>query len=318
MSTLKKKTHYLVTGGAGFIGSNIVAELVERGERVTVFDNFATGKRQNLMPFLSAITLFEGDVRSYHQVREAVEGVDYILHQAALPSVPRSVRDPITSNQVNVDGTLNLLMAARDAKVKRFVFASSSSVYGDSPTLPKMEDMPTNPLSPYAISKLAGEEYGRVFTQIYGFEVVALRYFNVFGPRQDPTSQYSAVIPRFITALKAGDSPVIYGDGQQSRDFTFVSNNVEANLLACQAKNVAGQAFNIACGERFSLLDLLRELQVILGTKIQPRFEATRPGDVLHSQADIRKIKSAMNFKVVTDFRKGLETTVKYFMEDAR
>ncbi|MBU1936583.1 SDR family oxidoreductase [bacterium] len=315
---MKKKTHYLVTGGAGFIGSNIVAELVERGERVTIFDNFATGKRQNLMPFLSAITLFEGDVRSYHQVREAVEGVDYILHQAALPSVPRSVRDPITSNQVNVDGTLNLLMAARDAKVKRFVFASSSSVYGDSPTLPKMEDMPTNPLSPYAISKLAGEEYGRVFTQIYGFEVVALRYFNVFGPRQDPTSQYSAVIPRFITALKAGDSPVIYGDGQQSRDFTFVSNNVEANLLACQAKNVAGQAFNIACGERFSLLDLLRELQAILGTKIQPRFEATRPGDVLHSQADIRKIKSAMNFKVVTDFRKGLETTVKYFMEDAR
>ena len=230
-----------------------------------------------------------------------------------MPSVPRSVRDPIISNQVNVDGTLNLLTAARDAKVKRFVYASSSSVYGDNPTLPKVEDMPTNPLSPYAISKLAGEEYGRVFKQIYGLEVVALRYFNVFGPRQDPTSQYSAVIPRFVMALKAGESPVIYGDGQQSRDFTFVSNNVEANLLACHTKDVAGQVFNIACGERFSLLDLLRELQAILGTNIQPKFEAARPGDVLHSQADITKIKTAMDFKVVTDFRKGLEETVKFF-----
>ncbi len=313
MRTLKKKAHYLVTGGAGFIGSNIVARLVERGDRVTVFDNFATGKRDNLTPFLSEITLYEGDVRSYHHVREAVEGVDYILHQAALPSVPRSVRDPITSNQVNVDGTLNFLIAAKNAKVKRFVFASSSSVYGDSPTLPKIEDMPTNPLSPYAISKLAGEEYGRVFTQIYGFEVVALRYFNVFGPHQDPMSQYSAVIPRFIMALKAGDSPVIYGDGQQSRDFTFVSNNVEANLLACHTKDVAGQVFNVACGDRFSLLDLLRELQVILGTNIQPNFEAARPGDVLHSQAEISKIKTAMNFEVVTNFREGLEETVKYF-----
>jgi len=313
LRTLKKKAHYLVTGGAGFIGSNIVAELVKRGDRVTVFDNFATGKRDNLAPFLSEITLYEGDVRSYHQVREAVEGVDYILHQAALPSVPRSVRDPITSNQVNVDGTLNLLTAARDAKVKRFVIASSSSVYGDNPTLPKIEDMPTNPLSPYAISKLAGEEYGRVFSQIYGMEVVALRYFNVFGPRQDPTSQYSAVIPRFIMALKAGDSPVIYGDGQQSRDFTFVSNNVEANLLACHAKDIAGQVFNVACGDRFSLLDLLRELQAILGTNIQPNFEAVRPGDVLHSQAEISKIKTAMNFDVVTNFREGLEETAKYF-----
>jgi UDP-glucose 4-epimerase len=315
---LKRKSHYLVTGGAGFIGSNLVAELVKHEEEVTVFDNFSTGKRENLAPFLSSISLYEGDIRGYHQVREAMEGVDFVLHQAALPSVPRSVRDPITSNQVNVDGTLNLLVAARDAKVKRFVFASSSSVYGDNPTLPKVEDMMPNPLSPYAVSKLTGEKYCRVFANLYGLPTVALRYFNVFGPRQDPTSQYSAVIPRFITALKRKEPPVIYGDGGQSRDFTFVSNVVEANLLACGIPGVAGEVFNIACGDRFSLLDLLRSLQEIMGVSIEPKFEPGRPGDVRHSQAGIEKIRSAMGFKVVQDFRSGLEETVQHFLENDR
>jgi nucleoside-diphosphate-sugar epimerase len=313
---MRKKARYLVTGGAGFIGSNIVAELVQRQQEVKVFDNFSTGKQENLAPLASAITLYEGDIRSYHHVREAVEGVDYVLHQAALPSVPRSVSDPITSNQVNVDGTLNLLVAARDAKVKRFVFASSSSVYGDSPTLPKLETMPLNPLSPYAISKLSGEKYCQVFARLYELETVALRYFNIFGPRQDPTSQYSAVIPRFITTLKRGESPVVYGDGRQSRDFTFVSNVVEANLLACEAAGVAGEVFNVACGGRFSLLELLKCLQEIMATNIQPKYEALRPGDVAHSQAGIEKITSAMGYKIGDDFRKGLEKTVRYFLEN--
>lgn len=315
---MRKKAHYLVTGGAGFIGSNIVAELIQQEEKVTVFDNFATGRRENLVPFLSSVTLYEGDVRNYHQVRDAVEGVDYVLHQAALPSVPRSVRDPITSNQVNVDGTLNVLVAARDARVKRLVFASSSSVYGDSPTLPKVEEMPPNPLSPYATSKLAGEKYCQIFARLYGFETVALRYFNIFGPRQDPTSQYSAVIPRFITALKRGERPIIYGDGQQSRDFTFVSNAVHANLLACQAPGVTGQLFNVACGAHFSLLELLSTLQEIMGTKIEPKHEAPRPGDVRHSQAGIEKAMSAMGYEVRHDFRHGLERTVEYFLENDR
>ena len=315
---MKKGFHYLVTGGAGFIGSNIVAELVERGEKVTVFDNFATGKRENLAPFSSSITLYEGDIRSYHQVREAMEGVDYVLHQAALPSVPRSVRDPITSNQVNVDGTLNLLVAAQEAKVKRFVYASSSSVYGDNPTLPKVEDMTLNPLSPYAVSKLTGEKYCRVFARLYGLETVALRYFNIFGPRQDPTSQYSAVIPRFIMALKHKEPPIIYGDGHHSRDFTFVSNVVEANLLACRVSGVAGEAFNVACGDRFSLLELIGCLQEIMGVSVEPRFEEPRPGDVRHSQAGIEKIMSVMGYKVQHDFRCGLEKTVEYFLESDR
>ena len=315
---MKKKSHYLVTGGAGFIGSNIVAELVAQKEKVTVFDNFATGRRENLVPFLSSIILYEGDVRSYHQVREAMEGVDYVLHQAALSSVPRSVRDPITSNQVNVDGTLNVLIAARDAKVKRLVFASSSSVYGDSPTLPKIEEMPTNPLSPYAISKLAAEKYCLSFSRLYGLETVALRYFNIFGPRQDPNSQYSAVIPRFITALKSGEPPIIYGDGEQSRDFTFVSNAVQANLLACKTPGVSGQVFNVACGARFSLLEILKTLKEIMGKEISPTHEAARPGDVRHSEAGIEKITSAMHYKVQHNFRQGLERTVEYFLEGDR
>jgi nucleoside-diphosphate-sugar epimerase len=244
--------------------------------------------------------------------------VDYVLHQAALPSVPRSVQDPVTSNQVNVDGTLNVLVAARDVRVKRFVYASSSSVYGDSPTLPKIEDMALNPLSPYAIAKLASEKYCQVFASLYELETVALRYFNIFGPRQDPTSQYSAVIPRFITALKHREAPVINGDGRQSRDFTFVSNAVHANLLACEAPGVAGQVYNVACGTRFSLLELLDTLQEIMRVKILPKHEAPRAGDVRHSLAGIEKIVSAMQYEVKHTFRQGLERTVEYFAEDSR
>jgi len=304
---------YLVTGGAGFIGSHIVEELVRRGETVRVLDNFATAKRENLLPFCDAVEIVEGDVRSYHIVREAVQGVDFVLHQAALPSVPRSVRDPITSNEVNVGGTLNLLDAAREAGVKRVVYASSSSVYGDSEVLPKREDMMPAPLSPYAVSKLAGEKYCQVFSRIYGLETVCLRYFNVFGPRQDPTSQYSAVIPKFIAAMKRGEAPTIYGDGRQSRDFTYVENTVAANLLACRAEGVSGEVFNIACGERFTLLDLVAELNVILGTQIEPRFDQDRKGDVRHSLADIEKAKRGLGFTVQTDFRTGLRKTVEAF-----
>lgn len=250
---------YLVTGGAGFIGSNIVEELVDRNESVRVLDNLSTGRRENIEPFMDKIEFIEGDLRDLDAVRKAVEGVDYVLHQGALPSVPRSIDEPLTTNEVNVNGTLKVLIAARDAGVKRVVYASSSSIYGNSEVLPKREDMPPNPLSPYAISKLAGENYCRIFYQIYGLETVCLRYFNVFGPRQDPTSQYSAVIPKFINAMLNGERPIIYGDGKQSRDFTFVANVVQANLLACEANGVAGELFNVACGERYTLLDLIAE-----------------------------------------------------------
>jgi len=303
---------YLVTGGAGFIGSNIVKELIYRGERVRVLDNFSTGKRENLAPFREHIDfeMVEGDVRSYHIVRDSVKGVDYILHQGALPSVPRSVKDPITTNEVNINGTLNVLEAAREVNVKRVVFASSSSVYGNSETLPKEENMPVAPLSPYALTKYAGERYCQVFYKLYGIETVALRYFNVFGPNQDPTSQYSAVIPKFIKMMKEGRSPVIYGDGTQSRDFTYVSNNVEANLLACTTPGIGGEVFNIACGERFTLLDLVNSINMLLNTNIQPVFEAKRLGDVEHSLASIDKAKELLKFKVNTGFLEGLKKLI--------
>ncbi|MDN5345669.1 MAG: UDP-N-acetylglucosamine/UDP-N-acetylgalactosamine 4-epimerase [Petrotoga sp.] len=304
---------YLVTGGAGFIGSNIVKELLRRGEKVRVLDNFATGKRENLLPFNGDpnLEVIEGDLRSFHIVRDAVRGCDYVLHQGALPSVPRSIKDPITSNEVNINGTLHILEAAREFGVKRVVFASSSSVYGNNATLPKVETMPVAPLSPYALTKYAGERYCQVFHALYGVETVALRYFNVFGPNQDPTSQYSAVIPKFIKMIKEGRRPVIYGDGTQSRDFTFVSNNVEANLLACTAPNVAGEVFNIACGERYTLLDLVQTINEILGTQVEPLFEAPRPGDVKHSLADIEKAKRMLGFEVKVKFREGLEKTIQ-------
>ena len=303
---------YLVTGGAGFIGSNIVKELLFRGEKVRVLDNFSTGKRDNLFPFKdnSNFEVFEGDLRSFHIVRDAVKGVDYVLHQGALPSVPRSVKDPITSNDVNINGTLNILEASKEFGVKRVVFASSSSVYGNSEIMPKVETMPVSPMSPYAVTKYAAERYCQVFFQLYGLETVALRYFNVFGPNQDPTSQYSAVIPKFIKLIKEGKRPVIYGDGTQSRDFTFVSNNVEANILACTTENVGGEVFNIACGERFTLIDLVDNINLLLGTNVQPVFENTRQGDVKHSLAGIDKAKTLLKFNVKTQFLEGLKSLV--------
>ncbi len=309
---------FLVTGGAGFIGSNIVEELLRRGETVRVLDNFSTGKRENLVPFWERIELVEGDLRDLPTVRRAVEGVDYVLHQAALPSVPRSVDDPLENDAVNVTGTLNLLIAARDARVKRVVFASSCSVYGDDPTLPKRENMLPQPKSPYAVSKLAGEYYCRTFGEVYGLETVALRYFNVFGPRQDPASDYAAVIPLFITRLLRGQAPTVHGDGLQSRDFVHVANVVQANLLAAAAPGIAGRVFNIACGERYTLLDLIGILNEILGTRITPIHDGPRPGDVRHSQADITAAREALGYRVVVDFAEGLRRTVEWCRESGR
>ncbi|HET55153.1 MAG TPA: SDR family oxidoreductase [Ignavibacteria bacterium] len=305
---------YLVTGGAGFIGSNIVEALVEKGEEVRVLDNFSTGRRDNLTSFMDKIELFEGDVRSYHIVHEAVNGVDYILHQAALPSVPRSVKDPVTTNEVNVNGTLNILNAAKDAGVKRVVFASSSSVYGDLDVLPKTEDMLPKPLSPYAVSKLAGEKYCQVFTQMYGLETVCLRYFNVFGPRQDPTSQYSAVIPKFITMIKNDKPPTIYGDGEQSRDFTFVENVVQANLLACGncAEDLSGEVFNIACGKRVTVNKLVESVNEIMGTSVKPQYAEPRIGDVKHSLANIRRAQQILTYEPSCQFNEGIKLTIEF------
>lgn len=306
---------YLVTGGAGFIGSNIVSELLKQGQQVVVLDNFATGKRENILPLMKDknLTMIEGDLRSFHIVRSAVKGVDYILHQGALPSVPRSINDPITSNDVNILGMLNILEAAKEFGVKRVITASSSSIYGNSETLPKVESMPVNPLSPYALTKYAQERYCQIFSQIYGLETVALRYFNVFGPNQDPTSQYSAVIPKFIKLIMADKEPVIYGDGSQSRDFTFVENNVWANIQACTAPKAAGEVINIACGERYTLIELVQMINEILGKNIEPKFETDRAGDVKHSLAGIDKAKEVLGYEVRVDFREGLRRTVEYF-----
>ncbi len=306
---------YLVTGGAGFIGSNIVSELLSRGHEVRVLDNFATGKRENILPLMkdANLTMIEGDLRSFHIVRAAVKGVDYVLHQGALPSVPRSINDPITSNDVNILGMLNILEAAKEFGVKRVVVASSSSIYGNSESLPKVETMPINPMSPYALTKYAQERYCQVFYQLYGLETVALRYFNVFGPRQDPTSQYSAVIPKFIKMIMQDKEPIIFGDGSQSRDFTFVENNVWANIAACTAPKAAGEVINIACGERYTLVELVSLINNILGKNIEPRFEPDRAGDVKHSLADINKAKHILDYNVKVSFKEGLERTVEFF-----
>ncbi len=303
---------YLVTGGAGFIGSNIVKELLSRGEKVRVLDNYSTGKRENLFPHKDNpnLEIVEGDLRSFHIVRDAVKGVDFVLHQGALPSVPRSVKDPITSNDVNINGTLNILEASKEFGVKRVVFASSSSVYGNSEVMPKVETMPVAPVSPYALTKYAGERYCQIYYQLYGLETVALRYFNVFGPNQDPSSQYSAVIPKFIKLMKEGKQPTIYGDGTQSRDFTYVANNVEANIRACTAKGVAGEVFNIACGERFTMTDLVDTINENLKTNIKPLFDKERAGDVKHSLAGIDKIRQRMGFEVKVKFVEGIKKIV--------
>ena len=304
--------HYLVTGGAGLIGSHIVETLVKDGERVRVLDNLSTGRKENITPLLAQVEFIEGDLRDEETVRRAVEGVDFVLHQAAIPSVIRSVQDPIPTETANVVGTLNLLLAARDAGVRRVVYASSSSVYGDSPTLPKVETMPLHPKSPYAVSKLATEYHSRIFTDLHGLVTVGLRYFNVFGPRQDPASEYAAVIPKFITAMLCGEAPTIYGDGTQSRDFTYVSNVVAANLLAATAPDMEGRVFNAAVGECYTLLELVDILNEILGTQIKPTFRPARPGDIKHSQADISLIEEC-GYRSQIDFRAGLAKTAEWY-----
>jgi UDP-glucose 4-epimerase len=306
---------YLVTGGAGFIGSNIAEKLVNSGENVRVIDNFLTGKRENMTTFIDKIDFVEGDIRDLDTVSRTMKDVDYIIHQAALPSVPKSVDLPIESNEHNTNGTLNILYAAKENKVKRVVYAASSSAYGDQPQSPKVETMLPMPMSPYAVNKLAGEHYCAAFTTVYGLETVALRYFNVFGPRQDPTSFYSAVIPKFISALLQNESPTIFGDGEQSRDFTYIDNVVETNLLACKKNGVGGQMFNVACGESFTLNQLCQELQNIMGTSIEPVYEAARVGDVKHSLADIEKAKRLLGFEVKVSFKDGLQRTVEWFSQ---
>lgn len=310
---------YLVTGGGGFIGSNLTEALLRAGEDVRVLDDFSTGRRTNLdgAPGWARVgggrfECLEGDVRDPQTCSRAVEGVEYVLHQAAIPSVQRSVKDPATTNAVNVAGTLNLLLAAREAKAKRFVFASSSSLYGESATLPKVESMPTAPISPYGLQKLAGETYSALFHRLYGMPTVALRYFNVFGPRQDPGSQYSAVIPRFLTALRDGERPTVYGDGEQTRDFTFIANVVQANRKACLAPPEAlGLAYNVACEERISLNELLRVLGELMGKSAEAVHAAPRPGDIKHSLADISRARKLLGYTPEVDLREGLRRTVE-------
>jgi nucleoside-diphosphate-sugar epimerase len=303
---------YLVTGGAGFIGSHLVEELLRRGESVRIADNFATGHRQNL-PSSSSFDLVEGDVADPAVARRAVDGCDYVLHQAAIPSVPRSVAEPVATNRANVDGTLQVLIAARDAKVKRLVFAGSSSVYGNAAVLPKREDMRAGPLSPYALQKLIGEQYCQLFTRLYGLETVTTRYFNVFGPRQDPGSPYSGVISLFVKAVSEGKAPTIHGDGKQTRDFTYVADVVQGVLRCCEAPNVAGEVINVAAGGRVSLLDLVRALDVILQKKTQPIHGPDREGDVRDSQADIFKARQLLGFEPTVAFEDGLRRTVEWF-----
>ncbi len=307
----------LVTGGAGFIGSHIVERLVEMGEPVRILDNFSTGKRENLAGVLDRIEIVEGDLRDPEAVRRAVTGVRTVFHQAAVPSVPRSIADPETTMDVNVMGTLNLLQAARDAGCKRIVFASSSSVYGNTPVLPKTETMTPSPLSPYAVSKLTGEHLCSVFTHVFGLETVSLRYFNVFGPRQDPHSQYAAVIPKFVQALKTGDEPTIFGDGEQSRDFTYVANVVDANLRAATADGVAGRVFNVASGRAVSINTLLATIAERMGVEARPRYCPPRPGDVRDSLADIAAARECLGYQVSVPFEDGIAQTVAAAAEPA-
>jgi UDP-glucose 4-epimerase len=304
---------YLVTGGAGFIGSHIVERLAREGHRVRVLDDLSSGKESNLAPLRGDIELIRADIRDQSAVANAMREASVVFHQAALGSVPRSVADPVTTHEVNITGTLNVLLAARDAGVRRLVYASSSSVYGETAELPKRESMTPQPLSPYALSKLAGEYYISIFRKVYGFEAVSLRYFNIFGPRQDPESQYAAVIPRFVTALLEGRPPTVYGDGLQSRDFTYVENVVSANLKAVEADGIAGRAFNVACGGRYSLLELLDRLKRLIDTTVDPVHEAARAGDVRDSQASIEAAAAGFGYEVAVDFEEGLRRTVDWY-----
>jgi nucleoside-diphosphate-sugar epimerase len=305
----------LVTGGAGFIGSHLTEALLREGHRVRILDDFSTGKRENLIfdkeyPFLEII---EGDIRTFALCTKAMKDIEYVFHQAALPSVQRSVEDPLTSNSVNVGGTLNILFAAKEERVKRVIYASSSSIYGDTPTLPKREDMPPNPLSPYALQKYVGEQYCRLFFQLYGLETISLRYFNVFGPKQDPESIYSAVIPKFIDALVRGRNPVVFGDGEQSRDFTYIDDVIQANLLAMSIDRLYGDVINVAYGKKTSLNELLVILKDILGTTVSPLYEEPRKGDVKNSLADIDNAKSSLHYYPRIDIKIGLEKTAAFF-----
>ena len=303
---------FLVTGGAGFIGSSIARALADRGDRVRVLDDFSSGRRENLEG-LPQIEVVEGDILDADCLARAVEGVSVIFHEAAIPSVPRSISDPMPTNDTNVTGTLRVLQAARRSGASRVVYAASSSAYGDTPTLPKVETMPTAPLSPYAVSKLAGELYCRSFYHVYGLEAVCLRYFNVFGPRQDPKSQYAAVIPRFVTAALGRQTAIVHGDGEQSRDFCFIENVVSANLKAAEARDAPGRAFNIACGQAVSLNAVLNLLEQILGHRIERRHDAAQVGDVRHSLADISSARAILGYEPRVDFREGLQRTVEWF-----
>lgn len=307
-------TTYLITGGAGFIGSNIANRLVnEEGSKIKILDNFSTGKRENIANLLDRIELIEADIRDSNAVKKALEGVDYCFHQAALPSVERSVKDPLTSNEVNITGTLNILIAAKDLGVKRVIYASSSSAYGNTPSLPKREDMNPSPLSPYAVTKLTGEEYCHLFYAIYGLETISLRYFNVFGPNQDPASPYAAVIPKFIAAILAGKEVVIYGDGGQSRDFTYIDNVVKANILSTKTNMGVGETFNIACGQRVTINELAKSVTKIFNVDIKPVHVDPRPGDVRHSLADISKAQSLLGYEPKIGFEEGLRLTVEWY-----
>ena len=305
-------SHYLVTGGAGFIGSHLVEELVRRGHAVRVVDSFITGRRQNLA-HVPGVELVEGDLADFDVARRAVEGVEVVLHQAAIPSVPRSVQDPITSNRANVDASLNVLVAARDAGVRRLVYAGSSSAYGNTETLPKVETMPTAPLSPYALQKLVAEQYCQMFTALYGLQTVTIRYFNVFGPRQDPSSPYSGVISLFISALCEGRRPTIYGDGGQTRDFTYVKNVVDGVLRAADAPAASGEVINVATGGRISLNELFQTIKRLVGADVEPIYAEPRAGDVRDSQADIGKARQLLGYEPTADLRDGLEKTIAWY-----
>lgn len=310
--------NYLVTGGAGFIGSHLVERLVADGHTVRVLDNLATGKRENLTPFLENIDFIEGDLRQPADCARACEGIEVVFHQGAIPSVPKSIEDPEASHAANIDGTFNLLSAARDQKVRRVVFAASSSAYGDLPELPKREDVKPQPLSPYAVQKLVGELYNQAFYECWGLETISLRYFNVFGPRQDPKSQYAAAIPAFVTAILKNEPPTIYGDGEQTRDFTYIDNVVHANLLAARAEKTSGEVVNIACGQCISINRIIAQINELLGKHVQPAYEPTRPGDVKHSLADISLANQVIGYEPVVSFEDGLKRAIQWYSESSR
>lgn len=307
---------FLVTGGAGFIGSNIVEELLQRGEKVRVLDNFSAGKKENLKEFIDKIELIEGDIRDEESLDKALDGVDFVIQEAALRAVQRSVDDPLATNDVNITGTLKLLLKAKEKKVKRIVLASSSSIYGDNPELPKKEQQIPSPVSPYAVSKISGEYYMKTFFKTFGIETVSLRYFNVFGPKQSPKSKYAAVIPLFINWTKKDKPLIVHGDGMQSRDFTYIENVVDATIKACLIEEAKGEVFNVACGKNFTLLEVAEEISKILGKKVSYKFTESRSGDVKHTLADISKAKEILGYEVKADFYEGMKKTVEWFNKE--